>query len=65
MPGGTLDPRAVPLEQFITEVMEILKTQPSVKEICVENVKGLRHAAESGSYDAVFQTFNDAMANLA
>jgi hypothetical protein len=33
------DPRAMPLDKFIVEVMVILKTQPAVVEICVENVK--------------------------
>jgi uncharacterized oxidoreductase len=55
------DPRAMPLDKFIAEVMEILKTQPEAKEICVENVKRLRFAAESGHYDAVFNGLNDAM----
>jgi uncharacterized oxidoreductase len=57
------DPRAMPLDKFIAEVLEILKTQPDVKEICVENVKRLRFAAESGHYDAVFKGLNDAMAS--
>src|ERR1035437_3802868 len=57
------DPRAMPLDKFIAEVMEILKTQPDVKEICVDNVKRLRFAAESGHYDAVFNGLNDAMAS--
>lgn len=34
--NGANDPRAMPLNQFIAEVMEILKTQPAVTEICVE-----------------------------
>lgn len=58
------DPRAMPLDKFIAEVMEILKTQPEAKEICVENVKRLRFAAESGQYDAVFKGLNDAMATV-
>jgi uncharacterized oxidoreductase len=58
---GASDPRAMPLEQFIAEVMEIVKTQPAVQEICVERVKGLRFAAESGHYNAVFQGLNEAM----
>jgi uncharacterized oxidoreductase len=62
--NGAADPRAMPLDKFITEVMDILKTQPTVTEICVENVKGLRLAAESGHYDAVFQGLNQAMAEL-
>jgi uncharacterized oxidoreductase len=60
--GGADDPRAMPLGAFIAEVMQILATQPEVKEICVENVKRLRFAAETGTYDGIFQGFNDAMA---
>jgi uncharacterized oxidoreductase len=58
--NGAADPRAMPLDQFIREVMEILKTQPAVTEICVENVKRLRFAAESGHYDSIFRGLNDA-----
>jgi uncharacterized oxidoreductase len=60
--NGADDPRAMPLDQFIAEAMEILKTQTEVSEICVENVKRLRLAAESGKYGAVFNGLNDAMA---
>jgi uncharacterized oxidoreductase len=62
--GGASDPRAMPLGQFIAEVMRILKTQPTPPEICVENVKGLRFAAESGKFDAVFAGLNAAMADI-
>jgi len=58
---GASDPRAMPLDKFIAEVMEILKTQPTAVEICVEDVKRLRFAAENGRYDAVFQGLNAAM----
>ena len=60
--NGASDPRAMPLGAFIAEVMTILENQPEVSEICVENVKRLRFAAETGSYQALFQGFNDAMA---
>ena len=60
MNGGS-DPRAMPLDRFIAEVMEILTTQPAATEICVENVKPLRSAAESGRYEAVFQRLNESM----
>jgi uncharacterized oxidoreductase len=60
--GGASDPRAMPLDKFIAEVMEILKTRPTETEICVRTVHPLRYAAESGKFDAVFQGFNDAMA---
>jgi uncharacterized oxidoreductase len=57
---GADDPRAMPLDKFIAEVMQILKTQPTPTEICVENVKPLRFAAASGHYDAVFAGLNAA-----
>jgi uncharacterized oxidoreductase len=63
MSGASSDPRAMPLDKFIAEVMEILKIQPSAAEICVETVKPLRFAVENGHYDAVFQGVNAAMAS--
>jgi uncharacterized oxidoreductase len=60
--GGRHDPRAMPLDAFIAEVMAILREHPEAKEICVENVNRLRYAAESGGYEELFQGFNDAMA---
>jgi uncharacterized oxidoreductase len=61
---GASDPRAMPLAEFIAEVMGILKTQPAVTEICVERVKGLRFAAESGHYDGIFRGLNEAMGKM-
>jgi uncharacterized oxidoreductase len=62
--SGASDPRAMPLDKFIAEVMEILKSQPTPAEICVENVKGLRFAAEKGKYDAIFNGLNASMADV-
>jgi len=62
--SGASDPRAMPLDKFIAEVMEILETQPTPPEICVENVKRLRFAAESGHFDAIFEGLNAAMADI-
>ena len=59
---GADDPRAMPLAAFITEVMEILKTEPTPPEICVQNVGNLRLAAEQGRYEATFNGLNSAMA---
>jgi len=59
--GGTDDPRAMPLSQFITEVMEILGQQPTPPEILVENVKRLRYAAEDGNFDTMFAGLNASM----
>jgi uncharacterized oxidoreductase len=55
---GAGNPRAMPLDKFIAEAMEILKTQPTPPEICVENVKTLRFAAESGNFDTIFARLN-------
>ncbi len=63
--NGASDPRAMPLDRYIAEVMAIWKAQPEVTEICVENVKLLRFAAERGQYDGVFVGLNDAFANPA
>lgn len=57
-PGQAANPHALPLNEFIAESMSLLKTQPSAPEICVERVKFLRYAAESGQYDTVFNTLN-------
>src|SRR5260370_13226690 len=53
--NGASDPRAMPLEAYIAEVMEILKAQSGATEICVERVKNLRFAVESGKYEVSFQ----------
>jgi uncharacterized oxidoreductase len=59
------DPRAMPLQEFIDEVMSILQNQPDAKEICVKNVQPLRFAAAGGQekYEQFFQQFNDSMHN--
>lgn len=62
--NGADDPRAMPLRQFLAEVMEILKQQPTPHEICVENVKPLRFAAESGKFDQIFNGLNSAMTDI-
>jgi len=53
------DPRAMPLNDFIAETMQLLATDAD--EICVERVNFLRKAAASGKENEVFKTFNDAL----
>jgi uncharacterized oxidoreductase len=60
-PGQASDPNAMPLEDFIAETMNILRTSPDATEICVERVKTLRFAEANGGYDAFFKNFNHAM----
>ena len=62
--SGADDPRAMPLHRFIAEVVEILKQQPTPPEICVENVKRLRFAAESGKFDQIFNGLNASMTDI-
>ncbi|MFJ9034046.1 SDR family oxidoreductase [Streptomyces sp. NPDC102274] len=45
--------RAMPLQDFLSEVMTLLRTQPDAGEVLVENVKFLRHAQVNGTYDNV------------
>jgi uncharacterized oxidoreductase len=53
------DPNAMPLNEFITEVMSLLKNSPDASEILVERVKPLRFAEKHGGFDALFKNFND------
>jgi uncharacterized oxidoreductase len=57
------DPRAMPLKDYLDEVINLIKTQPNATEILVERVKPLRFAASNGNdkYQAFFKQFNDAM----
>src|SRR5579863_7083311 len=55
---GFDNPRAMPLDKFIAEAMEILKNRPTPPEICVENVKGFRFAAENGNFGTLFSRLN-------
>ena len=75
--GQASDARAMPLEEFLAEVMEILSTQPDAPEICVGRVRPLRFAAggrgfvrcsvPAGSgtekYEQTFQGLNAAMSS--
>jgi uncharacterized oxidoreductase len=55
------DPQAMPLAEFIDEVMSILEAQPDAREVLVKRVLPLRFAAEQGyeKYMAQFHAFND------
>ncbi|MBL8022580.1 MAG: SDR family oxidoreductase [Leptospirales bacterium] len=57
------DPNAMPLNDFIKEVMAILKNKPDVKEVLVERVNFLRLAEGKGvdNYYTQFDAFNDQM----
>ena len=57
------DPNAMPLDAFISEVMQILKNDPMVKEILVERVLPQRHSGDGGpeKHEQFFDQLNDRM----
>ena len=59
------DPRAMPLAEFIAEVMQILATQPEANEILVKRVYPLRFAGDMDieKFNSFFEQFNAAMAS--
>ena len=58
MPGQEDNEVAMPLDEFVAEVMGLLKAQPDVKEIQVERVKFLRYGEARGDYDQVVAALN-------
>ncbi len=58
MPGSRTNPNYMPLDQFISETMAILQSDPVPDEICVERVRFLRDAEREGRADQVFQMLN-------
>ncbi len=59
------DPRAMPLADFIAEVMQILSTQPEANEILVKRVYPLRFAGDMDAekFNSFFEQFNATMAS--
>ncbi|GAB87740.1 SDR family NAD(P)-dependent oxidoreductase [Gordonia rubripertincta] len=58
MPGQRDSEFAMPLDDFVTEVIELIDTQPDATEIRVERVEFLRHAESRGDYADVVATLN-------
>ena len=52
------DPNAMPLGEFIAEVMGILRDQPDADEVIVGRCKPLRSAAEGEKFAGMFQGLN-------
>jgi uncharacterized oxidoreductase len=47
--------QSMPLAEFLSEVMALLKAQPERREIVVERAKFLRYAEANGTYDDVLK----------
>lgn len=58
LPGQEKSDVAVPLDEFVSEVVEVLESQPDAREIQVERVKFLRYGEARGDYDQVVATLN-------
>jgi uncharacterized oxidoreductase len=58
LPGQENSESAMPLEEFVAEVLALLHAQPEAREIQVERVKFLRYGEARGEYDQVVQTLN-------
>jgi short-subunit dehydrogenase involved in D-alanine esterification of teichoic acids len=58
MPGHEDNEHAMPLDEFVTEVMDLVEAQPDAEEIQVERVKFLRYGEARGDYDEVVKTLN-------
>ncbi|MFS0699350.1 SDR family oxidoreductase [Cellulomonas sp. 179-A 4D5 NHS] len=58
MPGQRDSAIAMPLDDFVAEVLHLVETQPDATEIQVENVKFLRYGEARGDYDQVVATIN-------
>jgi uncharacterized oxidoreductase len=58
LPGQETLQAAMPLDEFVAEVMALLKAEPDAEEILVERVKFQRYAEVRGDYDHVIQVLN-------
>jgi uncharacterized oxidoreductase len=60
LPGQENSDFAMPLDDYVTEVLALLQAQPEAREIQVERVKFLRYGEARGDYDQVVETLNAA-----
>lgn len=65
MPGHDTDPNAMPLADYIAEVMAILEANPTGEEIVVERCRPLRAAQDDAAHAAVFARLNAGFLNKA
>jgi uncharacterized oxidoreductase len=58
LPGQQDSPMAMPLDEFVAEVVALLQEQPDTTEIQVDRVKFLRYGEARGDYDQVVAALN-------
>jgi uncharacterized oxidoreductase len=52
--GQQDDDQAMPLDEFLTETIDLMREKPDAEELVVERARFLRDAQANGSYDDVF-----------
>jgi uncharacterized oxidoreductase len=57
-----MNPKAMPLAEYIAETMSILKNSPEATEIVVERARAMRFAERDGIYDTFFTNVNEGFA---
>lgn len=60
-PNHGADPRAMPLSDFIAEILYLLQNPSEFDEIVVERCRPLRFAVESGHFEETFKALNEPM----
>ncbi len=58
LPGQKDSDFAMPLDDFVDEVVQLIETQPEAREILVDRVRFLRYGEARGDYDQVVATLN-------
>lgn len=58
LPGQSKDEHAMPLTQYVDEVLALLQANPAAGEIQVDRVEFLSQAAREGRYDETFAMLN-------
>ncbi|MEU6457183.1 SDR family NAD(P)-dependent oxidoreductase [Streptomyces sp. NPDC047065] len=58
LPGQEDNEHAMPLDEFVTEVVGLIEAEPEAREIQVERVKFLRYGEARGDYDQVVAALN-------
>ncbi|MEV5762154.1 SDR family oxidoreductase [Streptomyces tendae] len=58
LPGQEDNELAMPLDEFVAEVVDLIEARPDAEEIQVERVKYLRYGEARGDYDEVVRTLN-------
>jgi uncharacterized oxidoreductase len=57
--GQQDDDQAMPLDDFLTEILELLRANPDAKELVIERARFLRDAQANGSYDNVLAMLSE------